>query len=42
MAWTRTAKLLAALHKGCECKEAQGTRNRVTNRNVARAGVGRR
>ena len=42
VAWTRTAKLLAALHKGCEGKEAHGTRKRVTNRNGARAGIGRR
>ena len=42
VAWTRTAKLLAALHKGCEGKEAHGTRKRVTNRSVARAGIGRR
>ena len=40
VAWTRTAELLAALRKGCECEEAQGTRKRVTNRNVVRAGKG--
>ena len=42
VAWTRTAELLAALRKGCECKEAQGTRKRGTNRNVARTSIGRR